>query len=271
MYTKFKIKHGWRYLTRRRQFNVFHCCIQKTATQWFKGFFRRVSQEPGVSMLAMSGSNHIPRPWHGEEYLKAIPDGVIVSPLYIRPGDFLSLFGEREFRACFVMRDPRDIVVSDYFSLRDTHPIKNEYYAEWRHRLQGTEPEEGIAMRIREMEWNFYTPLREWSQTEHSQIRLVKYEDFFGDQQRDQAGALLEFLQLSLPGERLDLILDELSFKRKSRGRSEGQEDRQSHYRKGKPGDWRNHFNESMVKLFKEKTGDLLQVMGYESNDAWKL
>jgi hypothetical protein len=51
--------------------------------------------------------------------------------------------------------------------------------------------------------------------------------------------------------------------------RRKGEEDPRSHYRKGQPGDWRNHFNEAHVAAFKEKFGDLVVQLGYEPDNNW--
>jgi hypothetical protein len=40
-------------------------------------------------------------------------------------------------------------------------------------------------------------------------------------------------------------------------------------FRKGKPGNWREHFTEGNIRLFKEKAGDLLIHLGYETDYSW--
>jgi hypothetical protein len=40
-------------------------------------------------------------------------------------------------------------------------------------------------------------------------------------------------------------------------------------FRKGQPGNWREHFTEANKALFKEKTGDLLIRLGYEVSREW--
>jgi len=40
-------------------------------------------------------------------------------------------------------------------------------------------------------------------------------------------------------------------------------------FRKGKPGNWREHFTPANKIHFKEQTGDLLVRLGYEENDLW--
>lgn len=40
-------------------------------------------------------------------------------------------------------------------------------------------------------------------------------------------------------------------------------------FRKGKPGNWREHFSPANIDLFKATTGDLLVRLGYEQNQSW--
>jgi hypothetical protein len=40
-------------------------------------------------------------------------------------------------------------------------------------------------------------------------------------------------------------------------------------FRKGKPGNWREHFTETNKALFKEIAGDLLLRLGYEEDQVW--
>ena len=52
-------------------------------------------------------------------------------------------------------------------------------------------------------------------------------------------------------------------------GRKEGDEDVKSHFRKGAPGDWINHFSADHKALFKSLYPDLVVKLGYEASDDW--
>jgi hypothetical protein len=40
-------------------------------------------------------------------------------------------------------------------------------------------------------------------------------------------------------------------------------------FRKGQPGEWRQHFTGRNVEHFKQATGDLLPRLGYEKDGLW--
>ena len=60
-------------------------------------------------------------------------------------------------------------------------------------------------------------------------------------------------------------------FEVKAGGRTPGEEDRSSHYRRGQSGDWVNHFEPVHVEAFKERYNDLLLLLGYETDPDWSL
>ena len=68
----------------------------------------------------------------------------------------------------------------------------------------------------------------------------------------------------------LGVVYDQ-RFEKYAKGRSKGQEDTGSHYRRGVGGDWVNHFEPEHVARFKERHGDLLLKLGYESDPDWNV
>ena len=59
-------------------------------------------------------------------------------------------------------------------------------------------------------------------------------------------------------------ILKDHAFEKLSGGRSKGEEDPESHYRKGEPGDWKNHFTDRVEKKFKKVKRNIEKKKGYE-------
>jgi hypothetical protein len=65
------------------------------------------------------------------------------------------------------------------------------------------------------------------------------------------------------------MIVYQNRFSKLADGRTEGDEDQKSHYRKGLPGDWMDHFNGQHKRYFKEHYNDLLVKLGYEKDNDW--
>ena len=210
-------------------------------------------------------------------------------------------------RGVHVIRDPRDIIVSGYFSHKNSHPVDHlPHMAAHRERLQRVSKEEGLLLEMEyaaaEME-----DLAMWYY-DHPDILELKMEDltarpykgfleifsFLGLLHEDDGYAIPDRLRLfgrilrnklsqrhqSLRALRIptpvqgSLLLGRVydhRFEKKAKGRSQGEADTSSHYRKGQPGDWRNHFTEKHVAAFKEHFGDLVTQLEYESDTSWAL
>jgi hypothetical protein len=166
----------------------------------------------------------------------------------------------------FVYRDPRDMIVSHVFYAAQMHPGHgmHRYYTETLHTM-----EERINAAIQGVDE---------PGSELNSVR-AKYEDYLG--WLAQPGVLcLRFEDLILdrstalgcslddlagrgftpriPHEEAIEILDQAIAPRKS-----------GTFRKGKPGNWQEHFTPLNKTKFKEVAGDLLIRLGYEENQHW--
>lgn len=209
-------------------------------------------------------------------------------------------------RGYHIIRDPRDIVVSAYFSHRNTHTTESwpELVELRENLLNHTEPE-GLVFEMDFLSKNF-KDMYDWDYT-RDDIYEVKMEDviaksyevmveafrFMGvlDESsysvKDQARFLARTVKTKLK-QRLGLkqagggaggsiarpqfldIVYSNRFSAKAGGRKQGEEDRGSHYRKGVAGDWVNYFDDDIKKAFTDRFDDLLVKLGYETdNDSW--
>ena len=204
-----------------------------------------------------------------------------------------------------VARDPRDIIISAYFSHLYSHPTHAwPELIEYRKKLESVDIDEGIHLEIdfREEQFN---EMRSWKKSNNNNILHFKMEEIT-TAPYDQMMKIFKFLELvdeseftaskrtsyfinklarkiesaikvplpstlkKIPAERLLGIIWENSFEKKSGGRSAGNENMKSHYRKGISGDWKNYFKEEHILHFKEKYNDVLIQYGYESDENWQ-
>jgi hypothetical protein len=176
----------------------------------------------------------------------------------------------RRFRGFHVIRDPRDMAISAYFSHLLSHPTMHwPELGPHRDLLRKLPKPDGILADMRFTStlptdgYNLqpYQAMANWDYDSESVLEL-KFEELIGD---PLAGfsSVLSHLGLDVPRLRLEEILAATSFEVLSGGRSRGQEDVTAHYRRGIPGDWRQHFELRHKDYFAQLTGDLAVKLGY--------
>lgn len=204
------------------------------------------------------------------------------------------------FRGFHVIRDPRDIVVSGYFSHLHSHPIfrEGDRFSRWRAQLaQAATVEEGLLLEM-DFEAKNFANIANWNY-DNANIYETRFEqlvvnppavlaDIFAflaipivrthwlqtgwiasEVMARRLGKRPQRRRASLPHTLFAFVLWRNSFQRKAGGRRPGEEDLRHHYRKGMAGDWHNHFTPRVVSAFKERYNDLLIDLGYESSPDW--
>jgi tetratricopeptide (TPR) repeat protein len=96
----------------------------------------------------------------------------------------------------------------------------------------------------------------------------LRYEDLNTDPEGTLAG-VFRFLGVECSQAIVRKCCAEGSF-RKVSGRTPGQENRESFFRKGVSGDWRNHLSDKVNEKFKERAGEWLTRFGYLEGKAAK-
>jgi hypothetical protein len=248
--------------------NVYHCCVWKTASQWIRNVLSSMSVYRHSGLLTYAYELHEGRdlrPLQVRSFDKPFPLRRIVSPLYISHAGFAAMPKPAEWRAFFVARDPRDLVVSHYFSSKYSH-LENPGVLEERAQLEGLSEQEGMAVHLTYMaERGIFDALRSWAQQGSCdpRIKLFRFEDLVGKDQREWMMQLVNHCDILIPEEKLDAILQRLSFKRLSGGREQGSENKFHKYRSGTQGDWQKYFDDNLMRTFGEVAGDVCEMLGY--------
>ena len=235
---------------------IFHCCVQKTASQWFKYILglEEVLNAAKLSAFYPYGesfdrSDHI---FTSKSY-KEFPKNSLISPLYIDHSTFSKIPKPKNYRAFFVTRDPRDILVSWYFSTKYSHGndgYLNKYISDL---AKIDDLEKGLLYSISALEeFGLWQTIKSWQQSYNPEFeKIVRFEDLTGNNQLVYWAELLSFLKIPLEESKIDLLLSKYNFEYWTKGRKKGEEDQSSHMRKGISGDWKNYFTPKVEDYFK--------------------
>jgi sulfotransferase 6B1 len=213
----------------------------------------------------------------GEDNSKLPEKAILGNIQRMQPGDiaygylkaqepFISALTAPGRASVFVYRDPRDMIVSHVFYATQMHKghAMHRYYTETLHTMeerinaaiQGVDEDGTELSDIRTK----YLSYMGW--LEQPQVLCMRFEDLILDRQAALRG-LLDYLEQRGFTSQLDrsqaiAVLAEAIEPKKS-----------GTYRKGQPGNWREHFTPTNKALFKEQAGDLLLNLGYEQDDSW--
>lgn len=258
------VKHRSRYQ------NVYHCCVQRTASQWLTALLddNRFIRHSGLERYTYEwdmDEGYDPRPIDQREFAKAFPTRTICSPLYLGYTSFANLPKPKSHRAFFVYRDPRDIVTSWYDSTRYSHG-KNAKVLENRAKLESLDQNDGYRFAVDYlMESQLFPSINSWLDVPATDphVCLVRYEDLTGPEQNTVFADLLSWIDVPMPDDERTGWLSDYAFRKVSAGRQKGEEARDSHYRRGIHGDWEGKLNASILTYLDDQTDNLTARLGY--------
>ncbi len=243
--------------------NVYHCCTQKTASQWFRAIFHDPAFYKATGLVSCP---YIEMGLRNASFKKAFPRKTVATHLYAGYQAYATIPKPKDYKTFFVLRDPRDTVVSWYFSAKNSH-VLIEPIPEMRLALQSMNMRDGLIYIIdRLQDFGSFDAQKSWVDcpTEEDRIRLFRYESLADDDDVKFLKSIFQHLEVELPEPELIDLAKRHTFSRLSKGREQGEEDINSHYRKGKSGDWKNYFDAKVMNHFLDVTGDLTEQLGYE-------
>jgi hypothetical protein len=183
--------------------------------------------------------------------------------------NFFSKVAENaNYRVFFVKRDPRDILVSWYFSMKCSHVLMGKV-SDIRDKLNDLSISEGLIFCMHCLkEQGTFSDLESWISADERDPRIiiVKFEDLTSENNLLFFKEIFQHCHLDVKDHTLKQILSDYSFEKLAR-RSPGFEDQSSHFRKGIEGDWVNYFDDQVEQAFNQIVGESLPWnLGYQTS-----
>jgi hypothetical protein len=182
--------------------------------------------------------------------------------------DIVNVLCSARFATYFILRDPRDVVVSHVHYITQIEPnhIHHDYY---KNELKSLDDRIRISITGRDdlsagisfpNIYERFMPYLGWLQ--HSDVLVLHFEDFITKRQQILSKvydhATERGFTTSYDKPTVMKILNQSI-----------DPERSPTFRSGKIGSWRDSFNENTKAQFKQVCGDLLIRLGYENDNAW--
>lgn len=261
----------------------------KCASQWVTLIIERICNEMGLKSICA--------------YQDTINKyGSLQHLLEIEKPDFLilpesnhnrTLEIKSEYLGFHIIRDPRDIIVSCYFSHKKSHKISNYIPTlEHREKLNVLPKKEGLDFEF-SISHVFIENLYHWKYN-YSNIYETKFEiltqypeqefykilsflDMLEDKENFVKGLIYDFnrffkkMQLNpfiirlnkYNKNQLNKIIKQLSFANLKTEKNKNLGKTTSHYRKGESGDWKNHLDATQEKMILDFFPNILEKLKY--------
>jgi hypothetical protein len=232
-------------------------------------FFVDSAAAPGNGSLNL-GSYPELREARLTEFLRRCPQGMFVTA-HARFHPLLeTLIGELQFRHVLLLRDPRDVVVSHAFYVeREPLHFHHRYFTRT---LKSDEDRIMATIRGFGSATSDGPPLLPIGESYAGFIRwlndpstlVIRFEDLIGPRGGSDVGKQLNAIKSI--GDFVGRPLSQeqtLHVAQKMYGKGS------LTFRKGRRGDWQNHFTEAHRRAFKEVAGDTLVELGYEKDSGW--
>lgn len=216
---------------------VLICTLWRSGTHWVANMISEAMGLPWEYTDGKNAPNEIQRSFARRH--------IAVRHLDNSPEDVLELADQLDFEIIFIWRDIRDVIASNV-NMR-------KYVEGYRPNLPpfpDMEINEILRWEIEHYESTYLHDLERWVMIRHPRIHSIQYESMVNNTKSTLDG-ILSFLNVKISNNHLESIIEKYSFKSVS-GRETGSERKDSHYRKGVIGDWKNQFDKEGRRLIAE-------------------
>jgi hypothetical protein len=245
--------------------SIIHFSVNRSATQYVRRILRQLAKENGITPADLSHysySNDMPYLDHltaeQMEVYKHVfkPKGYIYSPF----GGFVHGIPDLEkYLIVLVIRDPRDVVTSLYYSMAFSHRLPDrrdraEAFLADRQRIRQMSVDEFVLQEIGRFCGRYRIYMKELHGRRN--VLVTRYEDMINDFPQ-WLEAILEFCSLSCHEATRAKLIAEASESSKS------VENKMSHKRQVIPGDHRRKLKPETIVRLDAELADVLSRYGY--------
>lgn len=240
--------------------HAVHACVWKTGTQWIRlilsdpAVYRQSGYSPFVFPQVRGSAKQ-------RQQLLASDRTVLLNTVATHE-TVTSMLGTTDFRAIFVVRDPRNLLVSWYLSTRYTHE-STPGVDRRREAMSGMTDEEGLLWILDDFVKDYPPLINSWLNEKKldSNVKIIQFEDLTGRDNLPVWEELLTHFDIEISRATLEKLLQRYSIDvlKSVKSQNGGQK-----YGGAGKRDWRDYFSKPIAEAFTYKTDNLAGRMGYE-------
>ncbi len=229
----------------------------KCASQWMSDIFRELCDQAGLCYAKCTDGQNL-----GKK-LAHLPIKSEPCMLFYTNADYRMLTRLPDFLGIHLIRDPRDVCISAYYSHMHSHPTRSwPELTKHRNNLASLNFEDGLLL---DMEFckKYLTYMGTWNFADPRILELRFEEVTVNPLQYFRK--IITYLELEhlFSQETLTTVVEKNSYRQKSKGRQRGELNIHSHYRSGLSDQWKVLFTQNHIELFKRHYGWILKNTGY--------
>lgn len=237
--------------------NLYLLTMQKSGSQWIKKVLGDERLKEKTNLIVYPQHRY---EWN--EFKQKFPKGTFIPGLYMSYDLYEEIQKPKNYKTICIIRDPRDIVVSWYFSMLKTHKLMGKV-GRYRAELTKMDIDSGLHYCIEELATKFIA-MRSWiNNKEDENMLIVNFEDLI-ENPNETFSKIFNWCSVDLDEGTIKEIIDDYSKEKMRKEDLKKREDKsESHYR-SKSSKHNDYFKKNHYKHFYDVTGNLIDVLGYE-------
>ncbi len=199
-----------------------------------------------------------------ERYPEPVPEGEFVAGNWYAHPKFVEHIQASGAQVILQYRDPRDAAVSGYFYCQKPQVLVAD--SPFAQGVRASDKPSGISFLLERWAPSILHWAVLWMEA-RVPLYISTFEEIVNRKPQSVA-RIARFLDVDANEAVIRRVVEATAFKKRSAS-LETEKLSEDFKRKGKSGDWRNHFNDDMVEYGKLKVGKALIQLGYEQDDNW--